>query len=107
MTWGKTYGAGYQKSPRTPVEKKCILCGTQEHLLKHHLIQRKSDGTDVRENLVYLCKNCHEDVHAGRVYIPVDGVKQWRALGTMNAIMGKLRKMPRLEFVPASDVAQA
>jgi len=106
MTWGKTYGTGYQKSPRTPAEKKCILCGTKENLQKHHLIQRKSGGTDVKENIVYLCKDCHEDVHAGRVYIPIEGIKQWRALGTMNAIMGKLREIPRLEFVPALGAAR-
>ncbi|MDI3534754.1 MAG: hypothetical protein PWQ82_1119 [Thermosediminibacterales bacterium] len=55
---------------------------------------------------MYLCKDCHEDVHAGRVYIPIKGVRQWRALGTMNAIMGKLREMPFLKFVPASDATQ-
>lgn len=49
MTWGKTYGAGYQKSPRAPVAKKCILCGETEDLQKHHLIQRKNGGTDVQE----------------------------------------------------------
>jgi len=106
MTWGKTYGTGYQKSPRVPAEKKCIICGAEDNLQKHHLIQRKRCGTDVQENLVYLCRDCHEDVHAGRVYIPVDGVKQWRALGTMNAIIGQLRKIRWLKFVPASDVAQ-
>ncbi|ACM61540.1 HNH endonuclease [Caldicellulosiruptor bescii] len=106
MTWGKTYGTGYQKSPRVPAEKKCIICGTEDNLQKHHLIQRKCGGTDVQENLVYLCRDCHEDVHAGRVYIPVEGVRQWRALGTMNAIIGQLREIPWLKFVPASDAAQ-
>ncbi|ADQ06168.1 HNH endonuclease [Caldicellulosiruptor hydrothermalis 108] len=106
MTWGKTDGTGYQKSPRVPAEKKCIICGSKEKLQKHHLIQRKYGGTDIRENVVYLCRDCHEDVHAGRVYIPVEGVRQWRALGTVNAIIGRLREIPWLKFVPASDVAQ-
>lgn len=107
MTWGKTYGAGYQKSPRTEVEKRCVICGSTENLHKHHIIQRKDGGTDIDENLVYLCRDCHEDVHAGRVYIPIKGMKQWRALGTMNAIIGELRKIPRLEFIPAPDAARA
>jgi 5-methylcytosine-specific restriction endonuclease McrA len=106
MTWGKTYSTGYQKSPRVPAEKKCIICGTKENLQKHHLIQRKKGGTDVQENIVYLCKDCHRDVHAGRVYIPIDGIKQWRALGTMNAIMGKLRRETFLNFISASDAAK-
>ncbi|MDN5331876.1 MAG: hypothetical protein PWP45_1101 [Tepidanaerobacteraceae bacterium] len=105
MTWGKTYEIGYQKSPRAKTEKRCLICGTKENLHRHHIIQRKDDGTDVNENLVYLCKDCHEDVHAGRVYIPIKGIKQWRALVTMNAIIGKLRGIPWLKFIPASDVA--
>lgn len=105
MTWGKTYGAEYQKSPRVPTEKKCIICGAEDNLQKHHLIQRKCGGTDIQENLVYLCRDCHKDVHAGRVYIPVEDIRQWRTLGTMNAIIGQLRKIPWLKFVSASDMA--
>jgi len=106
MTWGKTYGTDYQESPRTPVEKKCNLCGAKENLQKHHLIQRKNGGTDIQENIIYLCKGCHEDVHAGRVYIPIEGIKQWRALGTMNAIIGKLQEIPWIKFVPALESTQ-
>jgi len=104
MIWGKAHGIGYRKSPRVPVEKKCILCGSREDLHRHHLVPRKSGGTEVKENKVYLCKSCHEDVHAGRVYLPVKGVRQWRELGTMNAIMGVLREAPGISFVPAPEV---
>lgn len=105
ITWGKVSGAEYQKSPRTPAgEKKCIVCGSRENLHRHHLIPRKVCGTEVKENKVYLCKSCHDDVHSGRVYIPVEDVKQWRELGTMNAIIGVLREVPWINFVPAPDV---
>ncbi|RDV83919.1 RRXRR domain-containing protein [Ammonifex thiophilus] len=104
MTWGKVYGADYQKSPRVPEsERKCVLCGSREGLHRHHLVPRKRGGTEVRENKVCLCKGCHEDVHAGRVYLPVGGVKQWRELGTMNAVVGVLREVPWINFVPAPD----
>lgn len=105
MTWGKVYGADYQESPRAPEgERKCILCGSRENLHRHHLVPRKSGGTELRENKVYLCKSCHEDVHAGRVYLPVKGIKQWRELGTMNAVIGVLREVSWINFVPASEV---
>ncbi|WP_084665110.1 RRXRR domain-containing protein [Thermanaeromonas toyohensis] len=105
MTWGKVYGADYQRSPRAPEgERKCILCGSQEDLHRHHLVPRKSGGTEVRENKVYLCVGCHEEVHAGRVFLPVRGIKQWRELGTMNAVMGVLREVPSISFVPAPEV---
>ena len=105
MTWDKVYGADYQKSPRAPEgERKCILCGSRENLYQHHLVPRKSGGTEVKENKVYLCKSCHEDVHAGRVYLPVKGIKQWRELGTMNAVIGVLREVSWVNFVPAPEV---
>jgi hypothetical protein len=107
MTWGAASGKGYQQSPRTESAqpKVCILCGTDKDIHKHHLIQRKKQGTDVAENKVYVCKGCHGDIHAGRVYLPIKGVKQHRALGTMNAIAGVLNRMSGIRFVLASDMA--
>jgi hypothetical protein len=104
MTWGKVYGAGYQKSPRVSGgDKKCVLCGSEEKLHRHHLVPRKKGGTEVKENKVYLCESCHEDVHAGRAYLPIKGVKQWRALGTMNAVIGVLREVSWINFIPAPE----
>ena len=105
MTWGNTSDTDYHKSPRISIkDEKCVLCGSFEKLNQHHLIPRKTGGTDVPENKIYLCEDCHRDVHAGRVYLPVKGIKQWRALGTMNAIIGVLRKLPFIHFVPVSDM---
>ena len=101
MTWGPTSGKGYQQSPRQPKQQKYFICGSIHTLNEHHLIQRKKGGTDVPENKLYLCEDCHSDVHAGRIYIPVTGISQWRALGTMNAIIGCLRKEPNIIFIPA------
>ena len=107
MTWGTTTGKGYQQSPRVePPQKICLLCGTDKNLHAHHLITRKKGGTDVAENKRYLCKGCHEDVHTGRVYLPSEGIRQNRALGTMNAIAGVLRQQyGGILRVPASDMA--
>jgi hypothetical protein len=107
MTWSSTSGKGYQQSPRTEEEqpKVCILCGTDKDIHKHHLIQRKKQGTEVAENKVYVCKDCHGDVHSGRVYLPIKGVKQYRALGTVNAIAGVLNRMAGIRFVLAADMA--
>jgi 5-methylcytosine-specific restriction endonuclease McrA len=108
MTWGPASGREYQESPRqAETEKKCLICGETRDLQRHHLIQRKQNGTDVRENLIYLCRSCHEDIHAGRVYLPVKGVNQWRALGTMNAVAGILNQVSGLRHVTASDMALA
>lgn len=103
MTWGKTYGNGYQASPRQPKQKKCFVCDTTDDLNEHHLVRRKKGGTEIQENKIWLCVSCHGEVHAGRIYLPVRGIKQWRELGTMNAVMGVLRKTPWINFVSVSD----
>ncbi len=107
MTWGIVQGKEYQKSPRTEKEQKCFVCGTKDDLQKHHFIQRKKQGTNVKENLIYLCKSCHGDVHYGHIYLPIEGVNQWRALGTMNAIAGNLQHKysNAINFIPAYDMA--
>ena len=101
MTWGPTSGKGYQQSPRFSKAKACFVCNSVHNLNGHHLLQRKRGGTDVSENKLYLCESCHSDVHAGRIYLPVTGISQWRALGTMNAIIGCLRKESDIIFIPA------
>ena len=101
MTWGSTSGKGYQQSPRLLKTKICFICNSTHNLNEHHLVQCKSGGTDVSENKLYLCKGCHLDVHAGLIYLPVTSIPQWRALGTMNAIIGCLRKELDIIFVPA------
>jgi hypothetical protein len=102
MTWGQAFGEDYQESPYTPNEEKCLVCSTEDSLQEHHLIQRKKGGTEVKGNKIYLCESCHDDIHAGRIYLPIKGI-QWRELGTMNVIIGMLRKIPWIKFIPASN----
>lgn len=35
----------------------------------HHVIYRSLGGQDVESNLVWLCRRCHEDIHAHRIAI--------------------------------------
>lgn len=43
---------------------KCRVCKTRNSLHAHHIIYRSHGGDDVSENLITLCNNCHEAVHA-------------------------------------------
>lgn len=38
----------------------CVLCYSQEELEVHHVISRKEGGKDNLENLMTLCRQCHE-----------------------------------------------
>ena len=43
---------------------KCRMCGTSRGLADvHHIIKRSQGGTDEMDNLILLCRNCHNKQH--------------------------------------------
>jgi hypothetical protein len=40
----------------------------------HHVIYRSAGGLDVLNNLITLCRKCHDDIHAGRLKIEIVAV---------------------------------
>ena len=70
----------------------CVVCGSKERLHDHHLRQRSKQGSDRAGNRVTLCEDCHADVHAGLIALPIADGAQWRDASTVNAVCGKLRK---------------
>lgn len=44
-------------------ERECRLCGRPAQDA-HHLIFRSHGGDDVPENLIPLCRRCHDSIHA-------------------------------------------
>lgn len=48
----------------------CSLCGWFVNGVVcdiHHIIERKSGGTDEHTNLTYICPNCHRLVHSNKI----------------------------------------
>ncbi len=43
---------------------RCQHCGRRDQLQIHHLVRRSKSGADCEENLIVLCCECHERVHA-------------------------------------------
>jgi len=44
--------------------RACECCGdTGVTLHRHHIIPRSSGGRDSRDNIAYLCYECHRDIH--------------------------------------------
>jgi 5-methylcytosine-specific restriction endonuclease McrA len=41
----------------------CCLCGRNRSFDVHHVIYRSHGGGDVEENLVTLCRRCHDKAH--------------------------------------------
>jgi 5-methylcytosine-specific restriction endonuclease McrA len=42
---------------------RCQQCGSRTNLEVHHLQFRSHLGTDSEENLITLCRECHERLH--------------------------------------------
>ena len=43
---------------------RCQMCGSMQHLQVHHLKFRSQSGSDVEQNLITLCAECHARVHS-------------------------------------------
>ena len=68
-------------------EGRCILCNNPiEHY--HHITPRSKGGSNRPENLVGLCKCCHDKVHKGEASLAVVGEKKKFAhLSVLNTAM--------------------
>lgn len=73
--WGYQQGFNYGYSSRREAvlhrdNYTCQCCGKKNCRLEVHHIEFKSNGgTDDEENLITLCKECHDRVHAGTVVL--------------------------------------
>ena len=71
--WGYQQGFNYGYSSRRSAilnrdNYTCQYCGKKNCRLEvHHIKFRRDGGTDDEENLITLCKECHDGVHAGTV----------------------------------------
>lgn len=45
----------------------CYLCGSDLELTLHHLIPREMGGATEEENLLSVCRTCHDAIHRGEI----------------------------------------
>lgn len=43
-------------------DKWCVICGEEGQDI-HHVVYKHHGGKDTEDNLVLLCKSCHEAIH--------------------------------------------
>lgn len=82
---------------------KCRNCGgkTKDDVLEvHHLIQRKDGGSDRPDNLITLCRTCHDAYHKGAIKLNVGkpgegyrheafmGIMRWTTYNRLKALYG-------------------
>jgi len=59
----------YRELHRQVLERdgwRCQTCGSLQHLQVHHLKFRSHSGSDVEQNLITLCADCHARTHQPR-----------------------------------------
>jgi len=92
----------YQKGPQYGYENvknyvrardnyTCQVCKKKStNLHVHHILQRSQHGTDTPDNLITLCKPCHDKVHKGQVKCQKPKSNTFIASGVLNSIMKEL-----------------
>ena len=63
---GTLYGWGYENLKQYVLERdghRCQRCKAQQALHVHHLQWRRNGGADTHQNLLTLCKACHDTIH--------------------------------------------
>ena len=49
------------------VGEPCDICERRLGVDPHHKVFRSQGGGDEESNLLWLCRSCHDDIHAGRI----------------------------------------
>jgi hypothetical protein len=74
---------------------QCCKGKTKDNKLEvHHIIFKKNKGSDEQDNLIVLCKTCHDSLHEGKISLKSGKVKgQLKHATQMNSIRKQLLKI--------------
>ena len=80
----------------------CQHCRTKQGALEvHHIIFRSNGGSDEPDNLITLCRNCHRELHSGKINLSIKGLKRKNkqaAATQMNVLRSMIIKKFNLHF---------
>lgn len=80
----------------------CQCCKTKQGTLEvHHIIFRSNGGSDEPDNLITLCRQCHRELHAGKINLNIKGLKRKNAQAAatqMNILRSMIIKKFNLHF---------
>ena len=65
----------------------CVSCGFDMFVDRHHIILKSKGGKGDKENMVFLCPNCHRAAHMGILTVRALQIKKERAKIKRTAIM--------------------
>lgn len=56
-----------QKYGKVRDEYTCQVCGSQNNVEGHHIIDLQFSGAATFDNIISLCHECHKAVHSGKI----------------------------------------
>ena len=56
-----------QRAGRERDGNSCQICGSNDHVEGHHILDYQFGGAAVKDNIVALCHKHHNDVHKGLI----------------------------------------
>lgn len=68
----KNRASAHTKAQRAGRERdgnRCQICGSNNHVEGHHIIDHQFDGAASVDNIIALCHKHHNDVHKGNIDI--------------------------------------
>lgn len=65
----RTYGDIKAQKEGKARDGCCQFCGSTEKIEGHHIIDHQFGGAADKDNIVTLCSECHDKVHAGKIDI--------------------------------------
>ncbi len=77
--------------------QNCLGYSKDQRLNCHYIIFKEHGGSDAPENLLVMCKTCHEALHAGKITLTAKGKKQGelKHAAHMNVIRTQVLKRTR------------
>jgi 5-methylcytosine-specific restriction endonuclease McrA len=67
---GRLDSEQYEKLRREVLERdgwRCQVCGSMSAVEVHHLSFRSRGGEDCDQNLITVCRRCHNGIHSRRL----------------------------------------
>ena len=81
----------------------CQICGKKNSKLEvHHIQFRSKGGSNMMDNLVTLCRDCHKRIHSGELLFDKK-IKSFKHASHMNIMRNRLVEELRLEFGNVSE----
>jgi hypothetical protein len=88
----------YSKAMKLLKEGRCCFCGKLGKTDMHHIIKRQEGGRNSKDNLIELCRLCHNRVDSGVIVLKEQGEEFIFLIRKRNKILRKIYRTNPIRF---------